>query len=159
MKKPVILSLCLLSSHAFAIDCYITVMQGTCWKNYDITITALDAMSSEPIASPITLSGKNPNKLNDFWKRIPFKCKPKQGIKFQATFSPPIWENNKGKAYPSVETIYLPETIDKGIFAWNIPICYPKGFDNVPIPPAYSGTECNCDDIKKVIPKLEKPKS
>lgn len=158
MKKSLIGAFCLLSSQAYAIDCYITIMKGTCWKDYDVTIEAFDATTGDSLIPKTHLDGKDPTKLNDFWVRVPFKCQAKQGIKFGASFSPAIWENNKGKIYPSADTIYLPETAKKDIFAWNIPICYPSGFSNLPIPPALSGSGCNCDDIKKVIPELKKDK-
>ncbi len=155
MRQILAVLLVFLTTETFAMQCYLTLMQGKCWHGYKITISAVDSISGDELIKPVTLEGKKGDSNDKFWKRVPFECKAKQGISLKASFSPPIWSADKDKAYPGSETIYLPETVKKDIFAWNVPICYPSAFENIPLPPS-ADANCDCDDIKGGIPEVTK---
>lgn len=155
MKKLLPILVALGSTQASAMQCYLTLMQGKCWQNYEITIQAVDGISGDEITKPITLSAKKGDPMDKFWKRVPFDCKAKEGISLKASFSPPIWATDKDKIYPGTEIIYLPETIKKGIFAWNVPVCFPSSFENIPIPPSATDN-CDCTEMQKLLPKITK---
>lgn len=138
--------LTLISYQSFAFQCYFTPMKGSCWKDYTVTIKVLDNGTQKPLMDPVVIEkGK-------FWKRVKFDCKPSQGLLFEANYKPLIWKTNKQKAYKALRIWFLPNTIKKGIKAWNVPLCFPKQFAQVPTP-ITATDNCTCT-IKKDIPPI-----
>lgn len=136
----------ILTTQAFSFPCYITLIKASCWKNYDVTVQIEDVMIEKPITSMLIPSGA-------FWTRYEFACKEKQTIELTATFSPAIWEKDEGKQYKGKRFWSYPETIGPTDTAWNMTICYPNDFAELPTP-AEAADGCVCD--KQAIPAIEK---
>ena len=134
---------------SFAFTCYLTVMKSPCWKDFNINIHAKDQANNKQLVKAQALD------KNKFWNRVKFDCNPKQALIFYAKFNPTIWEDAKDKSYFGKHMWYLPYAVDPEISAWNIPICYPVDFTDVPIPPSGNGN-CNCDEVAKNIPPIPK---
>ena len=134
MKIRLFILLSFVYSHCMAFTCYVTLMKGDCWKNYDVTIDVKNNTSEETITID-TL------KKDNMWLRKKFECKPAQSLGFRATFKPKIWKNSTDKDYRRKSFIYLPKTIEQGASAWEVPVCFSSDFTEVPIPPEATG---NC---------------
>lgn len=134
-------------AHAF--QCYITAMKGDCWSDYEVTIEVLDSMTDQTVLdNPIQI------KKGSNYQRVAFQCKPQQGLRFIASFSPAIWKSNEKKQYNAQRIWYLPSAIKKGITAWNLPICFASDFASVPIPPQ-ANSLCGCEKVIQTVPALE----
>lgn len=143
MKRLVLFMLvALFSVQTYAFKCYVTVVKDNCWIDYNVTVQIFDDVSKKQVVPEVLIpKGKQ-------WKRNSFECQAKQGLYYQATFTPVIWSGQKPQTYSSKRIWYLPEKIDKETeVAWNIPICYGNDFSSVPLPPAVSGN-CQCDFSK-----------
>ena len=136
------MSFCLLllvAAPALAFKCYVTAMKDSCWDDYDVTIKVMNSATKKELASDIVLK-KGALK----WQRVSFDCEPQESLYYSATFTPEIWEGGAGKVYYSQRYWNLPKAIKKGELAWNINLCFPKEFSQVPLPPNVSG-QCKCD--------------
>jgi len=131
------------SSHAF--DCYLTVAKDNCWKDYDVTVSVIDAISGKILQTVVVAAQHD-------WQRLPFTCQPGQNLNFQSSFSPSIWQSDKGIVYPVKQYRLLPKQPAPGMTAWEVSICYSHDFSGVPKPPESSGN-CVCD--MQSIPALE----
>ncbi len=120
-----------------AFPCFITLVKDNCWTDYNVTLTLTDARAVKTIATITALQGKT-------WDRVAFECQPAEAISLKAAFTPVFWEADLGKVYPTRHDWLLPEAIAKGDTAWNIPLCFPADFAEVPLPPNVSGN-CKCD--------------
>lgn len=136
----------LFSTNALAFQCYFTPMKGDCWKDYDVTIHLIDYSKQKDIVPPITLEKKT------MWKRVPFDCNPKDSLIYTASFKPAIWKSQKDTVYKAKRIWFLPDKINKGIIAWNVPLCFPTAFSQVPIPPK-ADSDCSCS-VQKSIPDI-----
>ena len=128
---------CFLTTTAFAFPCYITLVKDSCWTNYDVTVQVVDSQKEGALVTVKVPKGKS-------WTREKFDCQTRQGLNYKATFLPYIWESEKDKVYTNKTTLFLPETISKGAQAWNIDVCYPEKFAEVPLP-ADATANCKCD--------------
>ena len=118
---------------AQAFPCFLTMVKDSCWSDYNVTIAAMDATTGKQITSVLIPQGKS-------WTRV--------------QFTPVFWENDKGKSYAGQRQWTLPEAIKEGDTAWNITMCYPAQFSQVPLPPgANSNCKCNMDEIPPVKPQ------
>ena len=138
------------SSSIYAFSCYLTIMKSSCWQDFDVTITATDQVSHKQVIKAQDL------KKNNLWTRTKFECSPRQGLVFQASFTPAIWQGTGNKMYQPKRVWFLPSDIEKGITSWNIPICYPSAFIGVPLPPNAKSL-CTCENVKKDIPAIPIP--
>jgi len=138
--------LALVSSSTFAFKCYITVIKDSCWKNYNVNVAVLDAVESDRVIKQVSVPKGTP------WARDTFDCQPNQQLKMQATFTPVFWEADSGKKYDGLKYWTLPAQIGKGETAWNLTICYPNKFAEVPLP-LDAQSHCVCDASK--IPPVE----
>ncbi|KTD21355.1 hypothetical protein [Legionella londiniensis] len=138
----------LFSLEASAFTCYLTVAKDNCWLNYNVTVTAMDAeKNNEPLVTVIIPQGSA-------WARQKFTCEPDQTLRFKAQYSPVFWEKERGKAYFAKKYWVLPKKIDKEERAWNITVCYPEQFSEVPLPPeAVSKCKCDLDTIPPIPPQ------
>ena len=126
------------TTNALAFKCYITLVKGACWKNYDVNLYVSSPTNQDKQIVTLTApKGKN-------WSRATFDCHPKQTLKLTADFSPVFWASDKGKIYNSLNYWNLPDSIKPGEKAWNVTMCFPKQFSEVPRPPEGSG-KCACD--------------
>lgn len=127
----------LLSSSIWAFPCFFTLAKDNCWINYDVTVVVVDSKSQQPILSVNIPKGKS-------WVREPFVCQPGQELEYSATFSPVIWEKSEGTVYKALHYWVLPDAPMAQQKAWDIPVCYPSAFSEVPYPPTATG-HCRCD--------------
>ncbi len=148
MKKVLIfIVFALISTSGLAFKCYITMMKSACWKDYNLHVNIKDAVTHKKIIATINLN------KGELWKRKPFVCNPKQGLIYDVTYDPYIWESQKDKIYHTKRIWFLPAKIKPGVTAWNVPICFPKAFSDVPILPNVDKS-CNCESVKTDIPPI-----
>jgi len=150
--KSILLGAVLFSTKIFAFPCFFTLVKDSCWTDYDVTVTVHDVINEQTILTVTVPKGKS-------WVREAFTCQPNQKLKYTAIFSPAIWENSEGKVYNAQHYWALPETITAAQKAWDIPVCYPEAFAEVPFPPKASGN-CKCDlnSIPPIPPVASSPK-
>jgi hypothetical protein len=141
--KTLCLASALFSTQALAFPCFLTAVKDNCWTDYDVTITVRDAITDEQLSTVLVPKGKS-------WVRQPFTCKSGQRLGYAATFQPNIWENDKGKVFYATSFIMLPDQIEAGQKAWDLPVCFPLAFPGVPFPPKAIGN-CKCD-LKSIPP-------
>ena len=154
MKRITVLSAIILSiigiPEASAFTCFLTLVKNSCWVDYNVNVDVTDASTSKSILTGTVLKGK-------LWSRTKFACEAGQAFNYTATFSPIIWESDKGKHYPGKSTWSLPAEIKKGDTAWNITVCYPEEFSEVPYP-ITNVTKCVCNNQNlPPVPAPEKP--
>jgi len=131
------------SAISLAFPCNFTLVKDSCWINYDVTVTVINSQTKEELTTTTAPKGQS-------WIRIPFNCEAGQVLTFDATFEPVFWESDKGKHYSTQKYWQLPATINENDKAWNITLCYPERFSQVPLPPDVSGS-CTCD-LSKIPP-------
>lgn len=125
------------SSSVWSFNCYFTLVKDNCWLKYNVNVRVIDASTEKEVLSVSVPAGQA-------WARETFACSPKQSLTYLASFTPVIWESEKGKVYNSVTNWILPDTIKPGDKAWTISVCYPKSFVQVPMPPEATSS-CACD--------------
>ncbi len=113
------------------------MVKDSCWENYTLTVNVSNAATGEPVATIIVPQGQS-------WVRQAFTCQPKDDLSLKATFTPVFWQNDEGKIYSALRDWKLPDSVAKGDTAWNVTVCYPEEFSEVPLPPDASGS-CKCD--------------
>lgn len=122
----------------WAITCYYTLAKDNCWSKYNVTVDVMDGVTAKILTTVEVPVGKQ-------WARVTFPCETNgQTLMFNAHFSPTIWESEKGKVYPAKNSWPLPKEVKPGDSAWNVSVCYPSDFSQVPMPPEADGS-CKCD--------------
>ncbi len=147
MKKIILLSIALaFSPAASAHTCFFTLVKDSCWTNYDVTVDVTNASTSKSLFNISVPKGKS-------WTRKKFSCDAAESFNYSATFSPVFWQADKGKHFSGKRTWTLPQKMKQGDTAWDITVCYPEQFSEVPLPPT-ADSKCNCDtqSIPAVIP-------
>ena len=137
----------LFSANAHAVTCYITIVKANCWKDYDVTVNITDAENGKDLGDITIYEG-------DLWKREKFDCQAGETLALVAKFSPPIWEDDAGRDYKATRFWNLPKKASKDAVGWNVTVCYPEWFADVPTPPKGSA-DCACDMSKVPEFKLE----
>lgn len=132
------------STLASAFQCYLTLMKDSCWTNYNVTVTVTDTKTNQVLTTVVVAQGSQ-------WYRQRFDCQPGQNLMFQATFLPVFWQTDQGRVFSGSHYWQLPATVQNNATAWNIPICYPADFSEVPLPPDAKG---NCQCTSQDIPPL-----
>jgi len=109
----------------------------------------LDANTNQQLLSVVVPKGKS-------WTREPFTCQPEQKLMYQVTFKPTIWQGQEDKKYMALRYWFLPAVIKPDESAWELKICYPADFAEVPLP-ATANANCHCDftSIPAIPPKIE----
>lgn len=134
------------SLSAHAVPCYLTLVKDSCWKMYDVTVDIHDAQTDKKLGSIIV-------PLGTAWGRQAFECTAGQTLALFAQFSPPFWSTDENKVFPGQRYWKLPDELKSSDVAWNVTVCFPKYFANVPMPPdATSHCACEVDKIPKVSP-------
>ncbi|KTC90590.1 hypothetical protein OQJ18_00920 [Fluoribacter dumoffii] len=130
-----------------SITCYYTLVKDNCWTKYNVVVDVMDATSSNSLTTVTVPAGKS-------WIRQTFPCDPGQKLMYRAKFSPVFWESDKDKTYMAKNYWSLPNVINPGDSAWNVTVCFPNDFGQVPMPPEGSGNcGCNFDNIPAIPPK------
>ncbi|PJD93672.1 MAG: hypothetical protein CK424_02440 [Legionella sp.] len=140
---------CLLSTQVHAVTCYLTMVKANCWKDYDLSVEVSNAESGVIKGTIKVPEGK-------LWVRQSFECEPGNTLALVAKFSPVFWAGDENKTFPGQRYWNLPDKIKPGETGWNVTVCYPKYFANVPIPPDATAN-CACDLTH--IPPLESQKN
>lgn len=138
LQRTFVLLLGLSLNHlAWSFDCYFTVAKDSCWTNYNVSVSVIETKSNTVLTTVSIPAGKS-------WYRQKFSCQPGQKLLYNATFSPVFWASDLGKTYPAQNYLSLPESVNSGDTAWNLSVCYPTQFSEVPLPPDAKGN-CACD--------------
>ena len=139
LQRLLILSISwLFASPLWAIMCYFTLVKDNCWIKYNVSVDVMDAVTAKVLTTVTVPAGKP-------WARVTFPCETNgQKLMYHAQFTPSIWESEKGKVYSARNYWSLPNEVNAGDSAWNVSVCYPSDFSEVPLPPEASGT-CKCD--------------
>jgi hypothetical protein len=149
LRKLLFLSVsCLFASPLWAITCYYTLAKDNCWLKYNVTVEVMDALSAKVLTTATVPAGKS-------WTRVTFPCETNgQKLMYRAQFSPSIWDSEKGKVYMAKNYWSLPNGVNEGDSAWNVSVCYPSDFSEVPMTPEATGS-CACDfsSIPEIPPK------
>ena len=131
----------------YAFPCFITMVKDSCWAQYNVEVKISDSATNKVVATSSIPVGKS-------WDRQKFNCEPAETLSLRASFNPVFWESDTGKTYAARHSWSLPLTITKDESAWNITVCYPKDFSEVPMPPE-AGNNCKCvtDNIPPIKPQ------
>lgn len=145
------ITLCLIYSKSWAFSCFFTFVKDSCWKSYDVTVTVTDPNTEKNI---LTLTVPK----NTAWGRVAFDCEPNEKMFYNATFSPTFWEGTEGHVYRAKQFWMLPKAPNPGETAWEVKVCYPRDFAEVPFPPTAMNGNCKCDfnSIPPIPPKINK---
>lgn len=131
----------------WSFNCYFTLAKASCWTKYHVNVDVIDAANKNVLTTVDLPAGKG-------WVRQEFACEPSQKLLYQARFSPPIWDSEKGKVYSASKFLFLPDVIKPGEKAWVISACYPGDFSDIPLPPdATSNCACDFSSIPAVKPQ------
>lgn len=143
----ILLGTLLFSQQTTAFTCYLTMVKGGCWKSYDLTVDLSDADKGTLIKKILVAE-------DQLWTRQKFDCKPGKTLALEAKFSPVFWEGDEDKAFKGRRYWKLPDAIKRDETGWNVTVCFPTQFEDVPHPPA-GNANCGCDftDIPKVEPQ------
>lgn len=139
-----LLGLCVTTS-VVAFPCHVTLIKDSCWKDYEVTVDIIDSGKDTQLTSVVVPK-------NELWARVKFECEPKQSFLFVSKFAPAFWTTDEGKVYNAKRYWSLPESILPNVTAWNMNICYPDDFSEVPLPPN-ANNACACST--KGIPAVE----
>ncbi|OGV27949.1 MAG: hypothetical protein A3E88_06940 [Legionellales bacterium RIFCSPHIGHO2_12_FULL_35_11] len=133
------------SSPVSAVTCYITIVKASCWNNYNLEVTVRDANTLKKIADVNVYQ-------SSLWIRQEFPCQPGLTLSLEATFNPVFWSSDDGRVFKATKFWKLPDTATGNTIGWNLTVCFPEWFSDVPIPPEDSG-KCVCDISK--IPEMQ----
>lgn len=139
-----VLGLSLFSGQLLAFPCFITMVKGSCWKDYTVKVDVLDAEDDHVLMSITIPKGQS-------WTRQSFEAKMKQRFMLRASFTPAFWKTEEGRQYYAKRYWSLPEEVEGETIAWNVGACFPENFSSVPMPPE-AGQNCACD--KREIPQV-----
>ena len=146
LKVSIVLfiTLSLITASTYAFDCYVTAIKGNCWKNFSVTLDVIDNGTKKSLIVVKIPKGK-------MWVREKFSCKEKQGLDYKANFTPAIWNDKSENNFNSKRVWFLPDDIKKGAVAWNMNVCFPTHFSEVPLP-TDADSSCGCSIIKSIPP-------
>lgn len=133
------------TTNVAAFPCYLTLIKNSCWTKYQVSVNVLDPVAMKSVVDINVPAGTS-------WSRKEFTCNPKQILLPTATLTTIFWQGDEGKVYKSKRYLHLPKKIKNNEVAWNITICYPEEFAEVPMPPDAQGN-CHCDKSKIPAPK------
>ena len=126
---------------AATLPCQLVVIKNTCWKDYDVSINLIDFKTHQTHQIVELKKGDN-------YAKQTFKCVPLATYSATATFSPAIWEQDKGKAYESSQVWNAPPALAEGTQAWAISMCFSNDFADVPVPLG-DVSNCKCTPPKR----------
>lgn len=134
------------SAHAMAFSCHITIVKDNCWTDYNLTVSVTDASNGNELVKILVPKGES-------WGRKTFTCDKGQTLAMSAQFDPVFWAEDANKNFLGQRYWKLPDQIENGVSGWNVTVCYPKWFANVPTPPkSTSHCRCNTDNLPALPP-------
>ena len=137
----------MITSPSWSFSCFYTLAKDSCWTDYDVSTSVIDSLTGGTLFTVTRPKGQH-------WIRRAFECNPNEKLMFSASFSPEIWEKDKGKTYKAKNFWFLPDKINPGDSAWEVSVCYPAQFADVPLPPkATSDCQCDFSSIPVIPPK------
>ena len=145
MKTVIGLIITGLVTQAHAFSCFLTLAKDSCWTNYNVNVDVIDPTTNHKLITVTVPKGKS-------WAREPFTCQPGQKLIYYARFSPNFWQGQANVTYAAQRYWTLPSAVTNQETAWEISVCYPQAFSEVPFPPEASG---NCQCNFKIIPPLK----
>lgn len=154
MKHKFLLSSMLMAAMAVpavvsaSYPCFFTFVKDSCWTDYDVNVSVVDASNNKHVVTVSIPKGKS-------WARKKTRCNGGESFDYAATFSPVFWQSDEGRQFRGKRTWTLPQHMSKGDTAWDITVCYPEQFAEVPLPPT-AGANCKCDF--QSIPPVKPPK-
>ena len=117
--------------------CYLEFVKSDCWNDYKVELKLLDALTLK--------EQQNFNiSMNTQSIKVPFACSANQQLSFQASFNPPIWEDQIDTWYQSNKIYNVPSDIDSSPNIWTVEVCFATDFNGVPLPPHNSMGSCSC---------------
>ncbi len=122
---------------SWAFTCYYTLAKDNCWTDYTVTVDVINSKTGSPLTTVTVPKGEQ-------WSRQMFECEPDLKLMYTARFSPVFWQSDIGKTYSAQNFWSLPSKINPGDSAWNVSVCYPADFSQVPMPPQAIAS-CKCD--------------
>ena len=122
---------------ANAVPCIITIVKSDCWGDYNVHVE-LSEQNTNVLLADVVLP------KNISFQRIQLDCKPLQEIVAKASFSPEIFEDQKGHFFAAKKAQKMPDTLPSPGSAWAFNLCYPSDFSNLPSPLKATGS-CACD--------------
>lgn len=134
--KALLISM-LFAANAHAVKCYMTMVKASCWKDYDLTVTIKNAETGDKLGDITVYEG-------DMWKRGTFSCKEGQTLELSAKFSPVFWSGDSDREFKAMRFWLLPKKAGENAIGWNLTVCYPEWFADVPTPPKATAS-CACD--------------
>lgn len=134
-----------LTAQVHSFPCFITMIKDSCWTNYNLTVTVNNATTGKTVTTVSVPQGTS-------WARQQFDCQPADVLSYSAIFNPVFWQNDEGKTYAGQNETILPKAIGQGETAWNINLCYPAQFSEVPMPPE-ADSHCKC--VTEGIPPIK----
>jgi hypothetical protein len=133
-------------SKSYALDCYMTIVKSYAWQNYNLTVAVNNAENGTKLGEVTVPQGK-------LWNREKFTCSLGVTLALEARFSPEIWSGDKDKVFNAIRMWKLPKNpSNPNALGWNLTVCYPKSFSDVPTPPQGNG-EFECD--LQAVPKFK----
>ena len=126
----------LMVSNAYALDCIITSVKNSCWKDYEATITLRDVETKQDITTFIVPKDKK-------WGRTTIACHPGQTLDAKVSFAPDIWEGDGSKVYFSKRIWTLPTHAPAPDVSWTLNMCFADDFSSMPEP--IKSKNCSCD--------------
>jgi ribosomal protein L24E len=148
IKKILLLLTLGYSTPLMAFTCYVTLVKDSCWTDYNVKVSIVDTKNKKNLTTAVVPAKES-------WTRVSFDCNPSQQLEYLANFSPAFWENDKNKVFRSKQYRMLNSAINPTDVAWDIPVCFPAEFSEVPFPPQ-GDKNCKCDF--SVVKPIEKPK-
>lgn len=144
--KIILFSVIFVCSANAALECYITIVKASCWKGYDLTVTVNNAETGIKLGEITIYEGR-------LWGREKFACTPGITLALEAKYSPEIWSGDNDRVFKATRFWKLPKKpTNAEALGWNITVCYPKWFSDVPAPPDATAN-CECD--LTAVPKFE----
>ena len=134
----------LMASNVYAVDCIITSVKNSCWKDYEATITLRDVETEKDITTFTIPKDKK-------WGRTTISCHPGQIIDAKVSFAPDIWEGDGSKVYFSKRIWSFPSQEPKTDESWTLSMCFADDFSSMPEP--INSKNCSCDQSN--IPPVE----
>ena len=133
----------------YTAQCTMTLVKASCWKDFDVT---MNVYSSENDKLLVSVSAPKSTSFG----RATFECKPMQSLSMTSTYSPVIWDADKGKVYKAIRFWVLPREEPPEGTIWEVKVCFPKQFSDVPLP---QGDVNNCTCDMSALPPLKPNKT
>lgn len=132
---------------AFAVPNVITFVKNNCWLDYQVHFRIHDRTTGKHLGEVVIPK-------NQAWARVQFDAAENQVLAIQASFSPAIFEADKGRMYPANRFWKMPDNHPIAGSVWTFNVCFDQEFANAPMPPSATGN-CACDfsRIPAIVPK------